>query len=193
MNPDLSAPAPLESSDYFPMITVDDDLWPLDGIVQLISRQALPEPYRYLLAHRHHMTVTLEDFYQKIVTVQVVDSRRKDNLYSREIVLNPKEEDRVILYGIVRIDLSCCLPEVAREIVAEQTPLGHILIKHNILRRVEPTGFYKVIPHRGLQNKMRLAQAEELYGRSGMIFFDNRPVIAVLEILGPANNTISNR
>jgi chorismate-pyruvate lyase len=189
MNPDLSAPAPLESSDYFPMITVDDDLWPLDGIAQLISRQSLPEPYRYLLAHRHHMTVTLEDFYQKIVTVRVVDSMRKDNLYSREIILNPKGEDRVILYGIVRIDLSCCLQEVAAEIVAEKTPLGHILIKHNILRRVEPTGFYKVIPYRGLQNKMRLTQAEELYGRSGVIFFDNRPVIAVLEILGPAHNS----
>ncbi len=187
MNPDLTAPAPLEESDYFPMITVDQDLWPLDAIAQLIPRQELPEPYRRLLAHRHHMTVTLEDFYQKVVTVSVVDSMRKDHLYSREIILNPKGEDRVILYGIVRIDLSCCAPEVASEIVAEKTPLGHILIKHNVLRRVEPTGFYEVHPKQGLQKKMGLSNAEKLYARSGVIFFDNRPVIAVLEILGPAS------
>ena len=48
-----------------------------------------------------------------------------------------ESDGRVIQLGIVRINFDFLDPEVRQEIVAERTPLGHILIGHNVLREIE--------------------------------------------------------
>ncbi|MSR53788.1 MAG: hypothetical protein EXS09_10930 [Gemmataceae bacterium] len=172
----------------FPLVTVDSVLWPADSTATMIPATDIPDPYRELLAHSLHMTVVVEEFYKSPVDVRVLESGRDagGDSYYRRIVLTLRGTDRIVQYGLVRIDLGC-LPEPVRDaIVAEKTPLGRVLIDHNVLRRIEPTAFLKVQPGPTLMQQLGLADSSTLYGRTGVIFCDDRPAIAVLELLCPA-------
>ena len=145
----------------------------------------IPEPYRDLLVHHHHMTVTVEAFYQQPVDVRVLATRHEGNSYHREILLELHESKKVVQFGIVRIDLTCCSDSVREAILEEKTPLGRILIEHNVLRRIEPTAFLRIDPGPKLVQWFGMAKPTPTYGRMGVIFCDDRPAIAVLEILTP--------
>jgi chorismate-pyruvate lyase len=88
----------------------------------------------------------------------------------------------------VRIDLTCLRPAVREAILEQKTPLGRVLIEHNVLRRIEPTAFLRISPGPELLKWMGLSRATTLYGRTGVIFCNDRPAIAVLEILCPADS-----
>jgi chorismate-pyruvate lyase len=128
----------------------------------------------------------MEAHYGKPVDVRVLEAGRIGDFYHRRIVLTLKGTDRVVQYGLVRIDLSL-LPVAVREaILAQNTPLGRILIEHNVLRRVEPTAFLRIDPGPTLTKALRIMKPIPLYGRTGVIFCDDRPAIAVLEVPAPA-------
>jgi chorismate-pyruvate lyase len=169
----------------FPLVIFDDVLWPADSWATLIRAVALPEPYRGLLAHTEHMTVTVEAHYGAPVDVRVLQADRFGDFYHRRIVLVPHGSDRVVQYGLVRINLACCSAPVRDAILAQKTPLGRILIEHNVLRRVEPTSFLRIDPGPSLSEAIGLAAPTSLYGRTGVIFFNDRPAVAVLEVLAP--------
>src|SRR6476660_7863560 len=80
----------------------------------IISAGEMPEPYRTLLVHSNHMTVTVENFYREPVSVQVLDLHRKDDTYARRILL--RTSPRVVQFGLVEIDLSM-LPEAVRKAI----------------------------------------------------------------------------
>ncbi len=159
-----------------------------DGIppAETIPSYELPEPYRALLAHHHHMTVTVENFYRDRVDVRVLASRRDGAEYSRKILLELAGSRRVVQFGIVGIDLDLLSPAVRDRIVAEETPLGRVLIEHNVLREVHPTGYLRIAPNASLRTWFGMADDAPLYGRLGVITADGRPAIEVLEILAPA-------
>src|SRR5262249_58000430 len=92
-----------------------------------VASALVPEPYKRLLVHEHHMTVTMEDFHRSPVVVKVLDRRLNKDIYSRKIVLEASDSGRVVQFGIVRFDLAVVLPAVRNEILGEQTPLGRIL------------------------------------------------------------------
>jgi chorismate-pyruvate lyase len=170
----------------FPLVPVDPVLWPFGARATLIPATDLPEPYLSLLAHTHHMTVTVEAHYGQRVNVRVLDYGRDDGFYHRRIVLELADTGRVVQYGGVRINLSLCSPPVRNAILDGKTPLGRVLIEHNVLRRVEPTAFLSVEPGPQMIADLKLAGAERLFGRTGVIFCDDQPAIAVVEILAPA-------
>jgi chorismate-pyruvate lyase len=85
----------------------------------------------------------------------------------------------------VRIDLTLLPAAVRDAILAQDTPLGRILIEHNVLRRVEPTAFLRIEPGPTLTSALGLSKPEKLYGRTGVIFCNDRPAIAVLEVPAP--------
>ncbi len=169
----------------FPLVILDDVLWPADSTATLVHAAAIPEPYRGLLAHTEHMTVTVEAFYGCPVDVRVLESGRDGDLYHRRIVLTLHGTDRIVQYGLVRIDLGLLSAPVREAILSQTTPLGRVLIEHNVLRRVEPTSFLSVEPGPELMGHMGLTGRETLYGRTGVIFCNDRPAIAVLELLCP--------
>lgn len=176
------------SQDYrFPLVIFDDLLWPADSVATLIHATALPEPYRLLLAHSEHMTVTNEAYYGKPVDVRVLEAGQIGDFYHRRIVLNLRGSDRIVQYGVVRIDLALLSPEVRKAILAQKTPLGRILIEHNVLRRVEPTAFLQIDPGPTLTEALRLTKLAKLFGRTGVIFCNDRPAIAVLEVPSPVD------
>src|SRR5262245_42354001 len=72
---------------------------------EVVAAEAVPEPYRRLLVHAEHMTVTVEAFYNSLVNVRVLESRRDGDVYARKILLTLQSDGRVVLFGIIRVHL----------------------------------------------------------------------------------------
>lgn len=168
----------------------------LDDLVELFFEDAsqlgqfrpvqagdLPATSRELLAHEHHMTVTVERHHQSPVDVRVLQTRRDGSRYSREILLTRQSDGRVVQYGIVRLNLELIDPAPRAEIEAEQTPLGRILITHNILRRVRLVGLWEIKAGPQLAQWLPLEAGATCYGRTALIYLDGMPAIELLEIV----------
>jgi hypothetical protein len=69
--------------------------------------------------------------------------------------------------------------------VEGKTPLGRVLIQHNMLRRIEPVAFLRVTLSSGMAEWFDVAEGATTYGRLGVIFTGDRPAVEVLEILAP--------
>jgi chorismate-pyruvate lyase len=151
----------------------------------LISPDQVPEPYHRLLVHPHHMTVTVEEYFGSRVNVRVMDRRHDGDSYARKILLELQSDGRVVQFGVVRIRLDFCSEPVRAAILEEKTPLGRILIEHDVLRRIETIAFYRVTPGELLTKWFHLSEPRETYGRLGIIHCDGQPAIEVLEILAP--------
>jgi hypothetical protein len=175
-----------ENGKTFPLVIVDDGFWNLDfSQVVIVPPSRIPAPYHDMLVHHHHMTVTVEGYYRQPVSIQVLTSRQVGDSYGRETLLELNSSKQVVQFGAVRIDLSCCSQAVRDAIVAESAPLGRILIENNVLRRIEPTAFLQITPGERLADWFGLSRPDTCFGRLGVIFCDDRPAIAVLEILAP--------
>jgi chorismate-pyruvate lyase len=145
----------------------------------------VPQPYHRLLVHTHHMTVTVEEFYRSPVDVRVLASRRSGNEYARKILLTTHSTGRVVQFGMVRINLGVCSEPVRKEILDGKTPLGRVLIRHNMLRRIEPVAFLRVTLSPDMAAWFGTASGSTTFGRLGVIYTGDRPAVEVLEILAP--------
>ena len=119
------------------LIELFPDREPLLADAEHVPSETLPEPYRRMLAHNHHMTVTMESYYGCPVDVRILDRRLDGDFYNRKIVLLKSGTETVVQFGIVRFDLSYVTPTVREEILAGQKPLGRVLIDHNVLRHID--------------------------------------------------------
>ncbi len=133
------------------------------------------------------MTVTVEAHHGGLVDVRVLERRHVADQYGRKILLTLQGTGRVVQFGIMRINLDCCEPDVRAEIVAGQTPLGRILIQHNVLRRIEPTAFLRVVPGKAMMNWFGLDRPQPTYGRLAIIHCNGRPAVELLEVVVPEN------
>lgn len=145
----------------------------------------VPEPYRSLLVHEHHMTVTMEAHHGKPVYVRVLQRHRSGSWYARKILLFLVGTQKVVQFGIVRINLDLCSREVRHAILEEATPLGRILIRHNVLRWIEPTSYLRIQPDQELQQCFGLKEPVPVYGRLALIHCDGKPAVELLEIPAP--------
>jgi hypothetical protein len=153
--------------------------------VEWVAGDEVPPPYDALLVHPHHMTVTVESHHGDLVDVRVLESRRADDWYARRSLLELQKSRRIVQFGMVRIVLPSCSPEVQARIVEERTPLGRILIEHDVLRRIVPTAFFRVLP--GPWTEKYLGGKSATYGRLARILCDDRPAIDLVEIVAPAS------
>jgi chorismate-pyruvate lyase len=145
----------------------------------------VPEPYHSLLVHQHHMTVTVEQHHGSLVDVRVLDSRQEGDSYVRKILLALQQTGKIVQFGLVRIHLQYCSPEVRAEILGRKTPLGRILIQHDVLRRIEPIGFLRVVPGQEMMEWFGLHEPTPTYGRLAIIHCDGQPAIELLEVVAP--------
>ena len=149
----------------------------------VVHPDGIPEPEDHLLVHHDHMTVVLERHHGKRVNVHVLEERIEGNFYRRKISLTTEGTDKVVELGVVRLNLQYMPEEVSREIREKRTPLGAILIKHKVHRRVKPRYFLRV-PHGSAVLKMFGTDvAQPVYGRLGTIYCDKQPCIELLEIV----------
>lgn len=151
---------------------------------QLVPPEQVPEPYHRLLVHQEHMTVTVEAFHGDLVNVRVLTTNLTPDWYARKILLTLQQTGRIVQFGIVRVLLKHCGPAVQAEILAQKTPLGRILIQHDVLRRIEPTAYLRVAAGPWIRDWFGLPP-RETYGRLGIIYCDGHPAIELLEIVAP--------
>ena len=150
-----------------------------------IPASQTPEPYKTLLAHDHHMTVSIETFLHGPVDVRVLERRLDGDIYARKIQLLQAGTDRVVMFGIVRLNLSYVTLAVRDEILAEKTPLGRVLIEHNVLREVNLGAMLRLVAGPELAQVLPMKVGETTYGRLATIFCNFRPAIDLLEVTAP--------
>lgn len=168
-----------------------------------------PQVYRDMLAHTAHMTVTVERRHDCEVTVEVLESKLTEEHYLRKILLRRTSDHRVVQFGIVRLKLAALRPEVRDEIMAQQTPLGRVLIKHDVLRHVKLNAVWEVRCAPALVKYFELDERSQssavgvnrsanqssndgsvvstpvTFGRTALIYCDGEPAVELLEIVAP--------
>jgi len=137
------------------------------------------------------MTVTVEAHHGCPVRLQVLQKQHAPPWYARKILLRRESDNRVVQFGIVRINLDQCSPAVRQAILREDTPLGRILIQHDVMRRIQPTAYFHVVPDEELMRHFELAEPMPTYGRLAYIHCDDQPAIELLEIVTPEGETAS--
>ena len=172
-----------------------------DAPAAVVVREAsVPEPQRRLLAHESHMTVTLEAHHGGAVEVVVLDRYARDGRYARKILLRcarsgdgagaPERSDAVVMFGIVLIDFRFTTEAARREILSEETPVGHVLIRHNRLRRISTHCLLEIEPDDEIRRHFSLGdpvdcKGSPVHGRLATIFCDERPAVELLEVVPP--------
>ena len=155
------------------------------GRFEAIAHQDTPPPFQQLLSHDHHMTVTLESFLNMPVTVSVLAVNRQGSIYSRNSLLHRQSDGMPVQFGIVRLHLHLLEPHIRAPIEEERTPLGRILIQHEILREVELSQVYRVACGPKLAEGLRAAPGQITYGRTALIHCHAEPAVELLEIVAP--------
>jgi len=153
--------------------------------LEAVSPAQVPQPYGGLLVHEHHMTVTVEAHHGGLVDVRVLEERRENEAYARKILLALQKTGKIVQFGLMRIHLNCCTAAVRDEILSKRTPLGRILIEHNVLRRIEPTAYLRAVPGPAMMEWFGLAEPLPTYGRLALIHCDGKPAVELLEIVAP--------
>ena len=152
---------------------------------EVVQPDEIPFPQDQLLVHHDHMTVVLQRHHGATVRVHVLEEHLDGDVYTRKISLTPAGQDgKVVEWGVVRLDFRYMAREVRDEILRKELPLGAILIKHDVLRRIKPRFFLRFPPGGpvlGLFGDAQTSQAA--YGRIGTIYCNAEPAIELLEIV----------
>jgi hypothetical protein len=150
----------------------------------VVQPEEIPHPDDQLLVHHEHMTAALQRFHGSPVDVHVHDEHLDEDLYTRKISLTPRAAPgKVVEWGIVRLDLRYMDAAVRGEILRKEMPLGAILIKHKVLRRIKPRFFLRFPPGGPVLRLFGAQEQREVYGRLGTIYCDEEPAIELLEIV----------
>jgi chorismate-pyruvate lyase len=144
-----------------------------------------PLQYRKLLAHNAHMTVTVEQRHGELVDVEVLQEAQDAHEYQRKILLRKRSDQKVVQYGIVRIDLRPIDGEIRDQIQSGRTPLGRILIEHDLMREVQLSGLWRVECGEDLAEHFGVDIGCITYGRTARILVESTPMIELLEIVAP--------
>ena len=156
------------------------------GVIEAISASDMPTVARKLLDHEHHMTVTVEDHHHCEVDVQVLETLFTGQAYSRKILLSKQTDRTVVQFGIVRLNFEFLATHIQQEILAENTPLGRILINHNVLRRVELSQLWEIQVGQDLAELFCVSPNTIVYGRTAWIYCNGEPAIELLEVVTSA-------
>ncbi len=152
----------------------------------VVQPNEIPHPTDALLVHHEHMTEVLERRYGRPVNVRVHDHHLDGNSYTRKVSLSLVDGGPVVEWGVVRIDFRFMSNPVRDEILARQMPLGAILIKHDVHRRIKPRWFMRFPAHGPMLSYFGEESDQPLYGRIGTIYCDDEPAIDLLEIVTSA-------
>ncbi len=160
-----------------------DDLSQL-GDFEEVPPEQLVDPWSQLLAHTDHMTVTVENWHQSPVDVQVLEKQLTSSHYARKIVLRRRSDGQVVQFGIVRLGKSALPAEVWPQIESETVPLGRALIEHNVMRKVKLMSTWRIKPGPALKDAFSDPDLKECYGRTALIYANGIPAVELLEIVG---------
>lgn len=152
---------------------------------EVIDGDRMPQPYRRLLVHQEHMTVKMEERWGLPLELRILDRRQDGDRYARKILLVSPPSRQAVLFGIMRFDFRWCNAELKDEIVRGRTPLGQILIEHDVLRRIEPFAYLRITRSEELMECFELPVMRPMYGRLATIFCDDEPAVELFEVVRP--------
>ena len=144
-----------------------------------------PEPYKTMLVHDHHMTLAMEAHHRCSVDVRVLDRQLNGTEYARKIQLLKQGTESVVQFGIIRFHLEYVTQAVRDEVIAGQTPLGRILINHNVLRHIDLGAILEITAGPGLARYLPMSVGDVTYGRLATIFCNRQPALDLFEISAP--------
>ncbi len=155
------------------------------GEFQRVDREHVPDIYRSLLSHTKHMTVTVEEHHHDRVEVEVLRSDFVGDHYRREILLHTHTDQKVVQYGIVRLNTKFLSEGPRQEILEQKKPLGRVLIEHDVLREIQLFDLLEVRCGPVLAGLFGVPERTVTYGRTALLHCDNEPAIELLEIVTP--------
>ncbi len=158
---------------------------PLLREAEHIPSSTTPEPYKRMLVHDHHMTVTMELYHGCSMNVRVVAEAYDGDTYCRKILLLRSDNGKPVQFGIVRFNFNYVTPAVKREILEGKIPLGRVLINHNVLRHIDLGAILRVKAGPELAELLAMPDGAETYGRLATIFCNGSPAVDLLEISAP--------
>ena len=145
---------------------------------------SLEPPYSELLHHETPYDGNARDLpSMPCKRLKSLRLHRDGHWYSREIILKRRSDGRPVQYGIVRMLTTSVAPEVWSKIESQETPLGRVLIEHNVLRRVSLCRLWNVKPGKLLQHHLELPPDSKIAGRTALIYCNHQPAIELLEIV----------
>ena len=150
------------------------------GKFELVEADKVPEPFRELLSHNAHMTVTIERFHKTPVDVQILETSITQSQYARQILLTRHSDGETVQWGIMRVSFSYLPDDVRAEIEQAATPLGRILMSHDVHRQVRLSTLWRVTPGAALAKHLG---TDPVYGRTAIIEVAGEPAIELLEIV----------
>lgn len=150
-----------------------------------IPSSQTPEPYKQMLVHDQHMTVTMESYHGTSVDVRVLDQNHDGDIYCRKILLLKSGTEDVVQFGIVRFHLHYVTEEVRDQILEGNIPLGRVLINHNVLRHIDLGAIVKLTAGPGLARHLQMNEDGITYGRLATIFCNHQPAVDLLEVSAP--------
>jgi chorismate-pyruvate lyase len=148
-----------------------------------VQPENIPFPEDDLLVHHDHMTIVLQRHHGSAVQVHVLEEHLDGDLYTRKIALTPAGSNKIVEWGIVRLNFKYMPSAVREEILGKQMPLGAILVKHDVHRRIKPRYFLQLPEASSIVGLFDAKNSDPLYGRIGTIYCDDEPCIEVLEIV----------
>lgn len=152
-----------------------------------VPPDALPRPFRRLLAHCNDMTPTLEAFHGEAVSLRVCDRQTVADSYAREVVLELATAGHPVAYGAIRIHLDRLEPPARRSILEEREPFGAILQAEAVPHLCWPQAFFHVEADARMSRLLKLSHPGALYGRRNVVLDVQRQLLAeVIEVLAPA-------
>jgi chorismate-pyruvate lyase len=154
-------------------------------LATIIPADDVPPPYHDLLVHHGHMTEALERYYASPVAVHPYRVHQHGEMYGRKLDLSLFSSGKIVMTGLMIINLTFVREEIARQIVAGTTPLGRILVDNNVLREVSSGAYLRLDPADPIVARFRQEKARPAYGRLATIFFDGKPAVDLLEIVAP--------
>ena len=163
---------------------------PLFQRVEYIPSSTTPEPYKRLLVHDHHMTLAMEEQHGGPVEVRVHGTKYVGDQYSRKITLARRADEgpnagHVVQFDLVRFNFAYVTDAVREEIVSQQTPLGRVLINHNVLRHIDLGAILRFEAGPELARLLEMPEGAETFGRLATIFCNSRPAVDLLEVASP--------
>jgi len=152
--------------------------------LSLVPGSQLPARFDRLLNHRGHMTAAVEALHGTPVAVRVLRSVHRAATYAREILLE-RPDGAVVQYAVVRLDLACCPAAARATILAERTPLGHVLQRLPGSLRIEPVAFFRATLPASLAARFGALAGQQAWGRLVRIDHDGDRLVEGLELLAP--------
>ncbi len=160
---------------------IDDLSWLKD--CKQVHANDIPSDIRSLLVHNRHMTATLNAHYGQPVALRVLRHVEIDATYRRMIMLTVDAGERVVEFGLVRLNLDVFPPDARNDVAARQLPLGEILAKYDVLTRVEPRWYLRFAATSPVVQYFAPGPTREAYGRLGVIHCNGRPAVELLEVV----------